>query len=98
MRCQSKQLSLKARLILRRKNHTSIFRLRCQWRRRGAGNRLQLLDQGRVLFEQMISKEDELVSASIEVRDSLFVRAELRSEGETMRALTNPIYFRRSAS
>jgi len=61
--------------------------------RRGAGYRLQLLDQNGVLFEQVLHQPDEVVTAYLDVAASLFVRAELRAGDEAMKALTNPVYL-----
>ncbi len=66
------------------------IRLRCL---RGANCRLALLDQRGALLERPITGPDETVSAALEVGESLFVRAELRSANGAMRALTNPIYL-----
>ncbi len=62
--------------------------------RRGAGHRLQLLDQQAVLFERVLSQADETVSADLAVAASLFVRAELRAlSNEEVTALSNPVYL-----
>ncbi len=61
--------------------------------RRGAGCRLQLLDQSNVLFEHTFSAADETVTADLAVADSVFVRAELRDADEAVTALSNPIYL-----
>lgn len=60
---------------------------------RGAGGRLQLLDQSGVLFEQTMRGDDEHVAAHVAVAGSLFVRAELRGDDGAMLALSNPIYL-----
>ncbi len=66
--------------------------VRCQ---RGAGNQLRLYDQRGMRWEQAVRKEDETIRARLPVRESLYVRAELRSADDDMKALTNPIYFDR---
>lgn len=66
------------------------IRLHCQ---RGAGSRLQLLDQRGVVFEQDMLEEDVIIEHLLPTAGSLYVRAELRSREERMRALTNPIYL-----
>ena len=65
------------------------MRVQC---RRGAGQRLQLLDQDGVLFECTLAQADETVAADLPVAASRFVRAELRGEDEAMRAMSNPVY------
>ncbi len=64
--------------------------LRCQ------GLVLQLLDQTGVLYEQVLSEQDASISAELSVPSSLYVRAELRTADEELKALTNPVYFERA--
>lgn len=78
-------------LTLPENGHLAV-RVRCK---RGAGNRLLLLDQRGKLFERQIQAEDETVETTLPVSGSLFVRAELRDADDPMRALTNPVYLAR---
>lgn len=67
--------------------------IHCQ---RAAGCQLQLLDQQSVLFRQTILKDDETISTTCPVGTSLYVRAELHTAAEDLKALSNPVYFRPS--
>lgn len=60
---------------------------------RGAGYRLQLLDQEGVLLERTLAERDELVMGELAVERSLYVRAELRDKRGNMKALSNPVYL-----
>lgn len=62
---------------------------------RADGFVLQLLDQHAVLFEQPVTQADQTIRSELDVRSSLFVRAELRARDDNLKALTNPIYFER---
>ncbi len=61
--------------------------------RRGKGYVLQLLDQTGVLFSQTLSEQEAVVTAELSVPASLYVRAELRTVEEELKAMTNPIYL-----
>ena len=65
-------------------------RVHCQ---RGAGYELQLLDQHAVLHKQKISDDDATMLVELPISNSAYVRAELRAADESMKALTNPIYY-----
>jgi hypothetical protein len=54
-----------------------------------------LYDQQQVLSEWRISQEDESFNMVLDCHVSHVVRAELRDATDSMRALTNPIYFER---
>lgn len=76
---------------LRRPDHGRLtVRVHCL---RGQGYHIHLLDQTGVLHSQVISEQDEWITAELAVADSLFVRAELRTTDDEMKALTNPIYL-----
>jgi hypothetical protein len=60
---------------------------------RGAGGSLRILDQRGAVLEQQITQEDELVSTSLNVAESLYLRAELRQGEDLLHAMTNPIYL-----
>lgn len=60
---------------------------------RGAGFVLQLFDHRKKLFEQALTQPQTTVRAALDVRESMFVRAELRDPADNVRALTNPIYL-----
>jgi hypothetical protein len=62
---------------------------------RGTGGSLRILDQRGVLFKQIITRDDELISADLQVAGSLYLRTELRQGEDLLRAMTNPIYFSR---
>jgi hypothetical protein len=65
---------------------------------RGQGCLLQLLDQAAVLHSQVLAGQDEWITIELSVPDSLYVRAELRTPDEEMKALTNPIYLESGSS
>ncbi len=76
---------------LKRPDHERLtVRVHCL---RGQGCLLQLLDQASVLYSQVVSEQDEWITTELPVPDSLYVRAELRTTDEEMKALTNPIYL-----
>jgi hypothetical protein len=59
----------------------------------GEGCSLRILDQQKVRFEKQIAASDELISIELPAGDSLFIRAELRTDEDQLRAMTNPIYL-----
>ncbi len=73
-------------------DETLAVQVRCH---RGAGNQLRLYDQRGVPWERAVAQEDETLHTRLSVRESLYVRAELRSADDDMKALTNPIYLDR---
>lgn len=58
-----------------------------------AGCRLALIDQQGSVFNRKIEQEDQLVQVDLFPGKSRFIRAELRTANESLRAMTNPIYF-----
>ncbi len=66
------------------------IQVHCQ---RGAGNQLQILDRSDVIFEKKIGQADETDTVELDVTQSMSIRAELRSDDELLKAMTNPIYF-----
>ncbi len=66
------------------------LRVRCQ---RGNGNVLRLLDQNGLLFEQLVTADEQEFALDLPVPSSHYVRAELRAPDQQMRALTNPLYL-----
>lgn len=66
------------------------FRVECS---RGIGSFLWLLDQTGKRLEREITSEMEIVDVELQVTESLYIRAELRTGEEWMRAMTNPIYL-----
>ncbi len=77
--------------VLTRPNDGTVsLRVHC---RRGAGHQLQLLDHARVLLQRDIAGADAMIAVDLPVETSLYVRAELRTADETLRAMTNPIYL-----
>lgn len=68
-----------------------LFRIECLG---AAGSSMQLHNQKGMVFEKLVKDEHELIEVLVPTRDSLFIRAELRSDMDWMRALTNPIYIR----
>jgi len=76
-------------------NGQLLARINC-WR--GAGLELSLLDQRGILFKQPITTPQELVRTELNVKESMFVRAELRDSADNLKALTNPIYLRYAVS
>ena len=65
-------------------------RVRCL---HGRGARLRLMDQHATLLERTLAEPDATVAAVLPVRESVYVRAELRGPAGEMLALTNPIYL-----
>ena len=60
---------------------------------RGAGCQLTLINQQGSLFDFVLAQEDQLVQVELLPGKSRYIRAELRAADETLRAMTNPIYF-----
>jgi hypothetical protein len=61
----------------------------------GAGGHLRLLDQTGSIHEQPVPGGQFAGEVDLDVRNSLYVRAELRAPDGHLRALTNPIYLSR---
>jgi hypothetical protein len=66
------------------------LRMKCQG---GAGFNLRLWDQNGVVFEKILPAQDYQEEIDLELHESLFIRAELRTPDGHMSALTNPIYI-----
>jgi hypothetical protein len=77
-------------VLTRPADGTLPLRVQC---RRGAGYQLQLLDQERVLLQRNIADADVTVTIDLPVGTSRYVRAELRSADEALKAMTNPVYL-----
>jgi hypothetical protein len=70
--------------------NNQVIRLRCQ---RGIGCQVQIFDQGAILFEREVHKEDETIEWALQANAKRYIRAELRAANGRLRALTNPIYL-----
>ncbi|HZQ09115.1 MAG TPA: CehA/McbA family metallohydrolase [Anaerolineae bacterium] len=89
--CAGDDLSARGGDVLTRdSNDVILFQVHCL---NGAGNTLTLLDQKGIVFSQRIQAAEETVRARVPVKDSLYIRAELRGDDDIVHALTNPIYF-----
>jgi hypothetical protein len=66
------------------------IRIHCQ---RSAGYQLRLLDQSGVLFRQDITDMDTTITTELNIRQSRYVRAEIRATDESLQAMTNPLYL-----
>jgi hypothetical protein len=60
----------------------------------GKGGALRLLDEHGALLDTVLQSDEESVESELDVGRSLYVRAELRGDRESLLALTNPIYLR----
>lgn len=79
-------------VLTRDKNDPIEIELECL---RGTGHVLKLLDQRGGVYEQSITQSQQTIQTTLAVRDSLFIRAELRDGEDNVRAITNPIYLER---
>jgi hypothetical protein len=77
-------------VLVRSANVRLPIQVRCQ---RSAGCQLRLLDQQGVLYAQDIASMDATLTTELALHASLYVRAELRTAGEQLRAMTNPVYL-----
>lgn len=66
------------------------IQIHCQ---RGEGCQLQLLDQTGELYRQDIAIADTTITTEVSVRESWYVRAELRTPYGSLQAMTNPLYL-----
>lgn len=80
--------------IMRPADDRLPVRIHC---RGGKECKVQIRDQQKLLYEYIVAGPDQTDTIELSVANSLFVRVELRTAEQDMKAMTNPVYLEKKS-